>query len=547
MIPVCGDVPRNSEARSRKRVSLVVPPVHAVVNELGHGYLPPLGLLSIGGPLVDAGFDVELVDADAGHLTMNEVVSHLKYRAPDAVLIGHSGSVAANPIALELMRAVKSALPHTATVYGGVYASFAAEAIMQEESAVDFVVRGEGEVTVVELLDVLRCGDNGLAGARFVNPVAETARELGGIPGLVWRDRDRVVTNPWRPPLTGLDHFRVAWELCEWPLYESPQRGGRAAVVQFSRGCPNRCTYCGQWRFWRRWRHRSVGRFVDELQLLHDRHGVRTVFVADENWACDAERFRALLVAIAERRLDLDIYCAMCAADVVRDAGHLDLYRRAGIICLMLGVESLDPEVLERVGKHNPYATTHRAVELLRRFGTLSVVNVIYGLRDETWRSVWETARRLRALAPDFFNALHLTPLPWTAEGRGTDRNRVVQTDQTLWDFRHPVVQPSHLSLAGMAAAVKLSELYVFARPLRLLRRLCGPDRRIARLLGDALPRMAHVYLWECVSLSFMIWRLGIRAWQRARALTEVQRRLASAGADRGAAGSAAVGESGHL
>ena len=65
------------------------------------------------------------------------------------------------------------------------------------------------------------------------------------------------------------------------------------------------------------------------------------------------------------------------------------------------------------------------------------------------------TARRVRALAPDFFNALHLTPLPWTAEAK---RAEIVQPDWRRWDYRHPVVQPRRMSLAGLALAVKLSE-----------------------------------------------------------------------------------------
>ncbi len=57
------------------KVVCVVPPVHFLGNEIGHGYLPPLGLLRVAGPLVDAGFTVELLDADASHLSYQHIVA----------------------------------------------------------------------------------------------------------------------------------------------------------------------------------------------------------------------------------------------------------------------------------------------------------------------------------------------------------------------------------------------------------------------------------------------------------------------------------------
>ena len=77
------------------------------------------------------------------------------------------------------------------------------------------------------------------------------------------------------------------------------------------------------------------------------------VWIADENWGCDREVFFALLESIAARQVGMQMMCTMCADDVVRDADRLELYYRAGIICLGMGVESLDDAVLERIGKNN--------------------------------------------------------------------------------------------------------------------------------------------------------------------------------------------------
>ena len=77
-------------------IACLVPPIQALVNEAGHGYMPPLGLLTVAGPLIDAGFRVVLVDADAGHLSMDQVVARLREckingeRIPDKVLLPSS-------------------------------------------------------------------------------------------------------------------------------------------------------------------------------------------------------------------------------------------------------------------------------------------------------------------------------------------------------------------------------------------------------------------------------------------------------------------------
>lgn len=468
------------------RIVCVVPPLHFPVNEIGHGYQPPLGLLTVAGPLMDAGFSVDLLDADAGHLSHQDIITHLQHVGAQVVLVGHSGSIVANPASLSLIADIKAALPNVVTVYGGVYATYACREIMRLIPAVDFIVCGEGEVTTLALLAALQAGE----------------RDFSSVAGLAWRFERDVVINQPRQPIQDLDRFRVAWELVDWSLYHNHHLPGRSAIVQFSRGCPHMCTYCGQWMFWKRWRHRSIERFVDELLYLRERYDVRTAWVADENWGCDQEVLGAVLEALVAHHVGMHIFCAMCAEDIVRDADRIDLYRQSGIICLMMGVESLDEAVLARVGKNNPYTTTAQAVNLLRQHGILSIVNVIYGLRSETWCTLWRTLRQLHAMSPDFYNALHLTPLSWTSEGHATDLRRIVQVDQRKWDFRQPVIQPEYFSPKMLAVAVKLSEALFYLRPMWLLRRLVDRDSIKRQIMRDASPRLVRVYLDEWSTLA---------------------------------------------
>ena len=97
--------------------------------------------------------------------------------------------------------------------------------------------------------------------------------------------------------------------------------------VQFSRGCPHRCTYCGQHGFWVRWRHRDPAPFADEVEWLHRRHGIRFITLADENPTTLRSEWQHFLEELARRRLPVYFFATIRATDIVRDADLLPLYR----------------------------------------------------------------------------------------------------------------------------------------------------------------------------------------------------------------------------
>src|SRR5262249_20288370 len=199
---------------------------------------------------------------------------------------------------------------------------------------------------------------------------------------------------------------------------------GRSAGIQLSRGCPLSCTYCGQWMFWRRWRHRSPANFVAQLRTLAERYGVKIVWLADENFAADRAVVRDVLERLVAADLGLSLNVNMTAADVVRDADRLSLYKAAGVDYVVMGVEAVDDAVVASVRKNNPFAVSKAAVAALRRNGIVSLVNIIYGLEDERPATLWRKFRGVLELDPDVFNAVYLTPHHWTPVGRATDAGR---------------------------------------------------------------------------------------------------------------------------
>jgi anaerobic magnesium-protoporphyrin IX monomethyl ester cyclase len=479
------------------RIALINGPLRSAVCDLGVGHQMPLGLLMIGGPLLAAGHDVKLIDAACEHLSDTEIARRVCAFGAQMAMIAHVGSTSAHPCCLRVLRAVKAALPACVTVYGGVHPTYHYRTILAEQLEVDVIVRGEGEATTLDLVNALA------AGALQADATRTRLGNLAGVRGIVWRNDGNdgndgeVVANAARPPIVDLDAWPIGWELVEdWDHYRAFGLG-RAAVVQFSRGCPHTCTYCGQWMFWRHWRHRDVRGFVDELERLHREHGVRFFWLADENPTTLKDVWQQTLEEIARRELPIGLCASIRAQDIVRDADILHLYKQAGFLYVLMGVETVTDTTLARIRKGSQVDDAYQAVRLLRRHHIMSIVDYIFGLEDETPRTIWRGLLGLLRYDGDFVNALYITPHAWTPLGHQLRTEPVVEPDTWRWDYRHQVLGVKHLTPAQLFVGVKLVELIYHLHPRRLWRMVTVPDPRLRRQLRFSFLHSSAVFAYE--------------------------------------------------
>ena len=124
------------------RFLLVNPPHPAIGSRIPRENLPPLGLLMIGGSLIDAGHEVRLVDGEPGYQPLDRLVEQAVAQQPDAILIGHSGSTSAHPIIADLTRRLKAVMPAIRIIYGGVFPTYHWREVLSQEPQVDVIVRG---------------------------------------------------------------------------------------------------------------------------------------------------------------------------------------------------------------------------------------------------------------------------------------------------------------------------------------------------------------------------------------------------------------------
>ena len=559
-------------------VLLINPPYQTLTSNFGVGHQVPLGLLTVGGPLIDAGHRVRLLDAERRHLGHREIVRAMREFGADVVMTGHAGSTPAHPTCVRMLRAIKAECPRVLTIYGGVYPTYHAAAILETEPAVDVVVCGEGEAAPVEVLkrvgavgasDGLRGGRNRFfplspeygGEGRGEGPKAERTKDedrrmraskafdlsafilhpstgthtedaphsgplprvrgrgddshpLSAVPGIAFRAGGRIILTPDRSPLRDLDGYRVGWELIEnWDDYTCFGLG-RAAIVQFSRGCPHRCTYCGQHGFWVSWRHRDPLKLADEMEWLHRTHGIHFITLADENPTTRKDVWRRLLEELAGRRLPVSFFATIRASDIVRDADLLPLYRRAGILYVLMGIESTSDEVLRQVRKGSTIRHDFQACRLLKQHGIFSILGHISGLGGETWASFRTARRQLACYDGDYLNAMYVTPHDWTVYGKQVNGRAVVEPDLGRWDYRHQVLAQERMRPWQLFAAVKWLELCFHLRP-----------GRVWAVLRERDPLRRRQLAW-CSLHTGMVWAAEVAEFVTRGVAGMVRRRL---------------------
>lgn len=412
-----------------KRVALITPPYHSGVVESAGTWLN-VGFVYIAGSLRAAGYEVDYYDAMSLWHKWPEIEARIRAFRPDVVAttsftasIGH---------ALELTALAKKIDPEVVTVHGNVHATFCYDEILEaEHDTVDFVVRGEGEVTLVKLLDCLNQGG-----------------DPAEVPGLsFWRD-GAVVSTPKAAPIQDLDALPMAWDLVEWPIYTyRAKNNARLAIVSSSRGCMEKCSFCSQQLFWERsWRARSAENFVAELELLRDSYGVEVAMLSDEIPTFDRERWVRILDLMIERKVGVKLLMETRVDDILRDADIMGKYREAGVEHIYVGVEAGDQATLDLFNKNTKVEQSKAAIDIINNADIVSETSFVLGMPNDTPETIAATIELAKHYNPDMAFFLAIAPWPY-AELYPELEPYVATRDYRKYNLVEPVIKPKAMTV----------------------------------------------------------------------------------------------------
>ncbi|HSB34407.1 MAG TPA: cobalamin-dependent protein, partial [Nitrospirota bacterium] len=209
-----------------KKIMLITPPYHAGVVESAGVWLN-VGFVSLAGSLRAAGYEPLYYDAMSLWHGYDDIARRIEDERPDVVAT--TAFTAEIVEALKVLKLAKEIDPLIITVIGNVHPTFCYEELLRDASSpIDYIVRGEGEETMVELMDALSAGG-----------------DPRKVKGLAFRHNGGVVATDARGYITDLDRLPLAWDLVEWPIYTyRTMEGSTLAIVSSSRGCSQQCSFC---------------------------------------------------------------------------------------------------------------------------------------------------------------------------------------------------------------------------------------------------------------------------------------------------------------
>jgi len=398
------------------KVQLFVPPGGYFAERWSRGSsMPPLGLLYIGAVLEEEGIEVSIVPADVRRLGWKDIEREIKDFGAD--IIGVTSTTENRFQSFKLVRLAKKARPRALTVMGGPHASMAASDCVSRIPELDLVVRGEGERTMVDLCRWVAAGKD---------PAA-----LASVAGIAYRDGDRALLTPPRPPIQNLDSLpNPAFHLVPFEEYNFtfpvPGEGELPAVnVMTSRGCPFNCNFCATPVNWgRHVRMRSPEHVVEEIEFLVRKYGIRVIFFFDDTFNANPGRVESLCDLILERGLDIRWKCDV-RIDLI-DRPLLAKMKRAGLFHLSFGLEAGSERIRnEIVRKKVDTRDFHNLVRWCRELEVIPNVFFIFSHPTETWEEAQETLRIIEGYGEGIeasIAVLHVypgTPLEQTAKQTG--------------------------------------------------------------------------------------------------------------------------------
>ncbi len=401
--------------------------------------MPNGGLQSLAGN-VDRHHQVSVADLILVQGQVRTTVERL-VTSLEPELVGLSIMTFQRATARRLIRLIKTMRPHIRIAVGGYDPSLAPDRYEDPDSLVDFIVRGEGDLTFRDLVRAL-----------------ERGRDGEDIPGLSRRTS------------TGFDHHAPrAVSRLEGGAIQPPNRGTRVLrgyallgrpvdVVETSRGCTYDCSFCSIIEM--RGRNFHTYTFDRVLADLTDArtHGARVVFLVDDNITLNVPRFTALCEAIIAAGLNDIEYVVQAMTSAIAAGGETlaSLMQRAGFRYVFLGIENIMQNDLAflRAGAKNTHrehgrvvgSATMRAIDVLHRHKMLVVGGMIVGSPDDTRESIDANLSFARRYI-DWPYIQHPTPYPGTPMTKDfRDRGLIVDEDVADYDGTTAVVRSEHLA-----------------------------------------------------------------------------------------------------
>lgn len=328
----------------------------------------PQGLAYIAAVLKKKGHEVEIYNQDVHHYPESHLKQYLDQEPFDAVGLSFIGGYYQYRKALKISEAVNRSKKRPFYIIGGHGPTPEPEFFLKRTGA-DAIVMGEGEQTILELMDALEC-----------------RAPLQGIKGIAYRDGDRCVVNERRSLIPDIDTIPFpAYELFPiqyYRMYRMPHASNSDFVMQIlsGRGCPFKCNFC--YRMDEGFRPRTADGIIEEIKLLKKDYGITFIAFGDELLMSSEKRVTDLCSAFIRAGLNIKWTCN--GRLNYAKPSVLKLMKKAGCVFINYGIEAMDNDVLKKTNKHLTTKQIIKGIEATLKTGISPGFNIIFGNIGDT-------------------------------------------------------------------------------------------------------------------------------------------------------------------
>ncbi len=444
-------------------------------------YFPNTGILTIAAYLEQHNYKVKIIDMIALNLTWKDIPALIKAESPD--FVGISGLTRNAYMCMGLAKIIKQVNPRIVTVLGGAHFSLVPEESLRICKEIDYVIRGEGEVTFLEL----------------IKKVEEGAKKeaISKVEGLAYLSGEDYIKTPLRPLIKDLDTLPLpAYHLLPMSRYKVSLLGKNGMGCNFSRGCLYNCKFCSEMIIWNHTRRgRSAGKIIEELELLVNNYGKKTFWFSDSDFLQDEQRNIKFLEEMEARDLDIKFLIYSRADVLIKNKSLLKRLKKIGLTAVIVGGESFSQKMLDEWNKKIT-VTDIESVSGCIQDAKIPIFecDLLCGSSDDDKNALVRSLRISHRLEVDFFKLSILTPWPGTELFNEMKQKGLIKVwDYRRYDIDHGIMGTKHLSIK------RLEKLHAWIVAMWWL-----DPRRIVKNFKNKQRRLLHVFQLKCICLSIL-------------------------------------------
>lgn len=426
------------------RILLIDPPFYRFIGYFNRYF--PLGLAYLAAVLKKEGHEVLIYDADCNinpskmdfaqledsyplylrslqdnnHPIWQEMRERIREFNPDVIGISVWTTFAAS--SFKIASLCKGHNKNIPVVMGGPHVSIKYDEVMKISPDVDYLVRGEGERSFVNLVNTL--------GTRATGQ-STISNELATIRGISYRHNGNIIHNPPEEFIEDLDSVPLPARdlLLNGSSYSSEDMG----LIMTSRGCPFSCSYCATSIWERNTRYRSIDNVIEEIKSVMDKYGTRQFTLKDDSFTVKRSRVMEFCSRLLEEHIHINWDCNTRVNLV--DEETLRAMKKAGCNSIKVGIETGSEKTLKLINKKITFDQCRKAARLFRKAGIHWTGYFMMGFPSETKEDVYQTLQFMYELKPDYASLSVYEPFPGTELFNIGLEKGLVQDERTLEDY----------------------------------------------------------------------------------------------------------------